>query len=84
MYRGETSRGRNVLVAKRPGGETSSEGAKRQRGETSCYQSDYGHTVLTVHGIYTQDNTETTVGKSVHGLRVNPSVAGMECDVKNR
>jgi len=45
--RGETSKGRNVLVvkrpvkgrnvqgAKRPGGETSSEGAKRPGGETS-------------------------------------------------
>jgi len=32
---GETSRGRNVLVAKHPGGETSSEGAKRPGGETS-------------------------------------------------
>jgi len=32
---GETSRGRNILVAKRPGGETSCEGAKRPGGETS-------------------------------------------------
>ena len=31
---GETSRGRNVLVAKRLGGETSCEGAKRPGGET--------------------------------------------------
>jgi len=32
---GEMSRGRNVLGAERPGDETSSEGAKRQRGNTS-------------------------------------------------
>jgi len=42
--RNDHSRGRNVQVAKRPGGEASSEGAKRQRGETSINRGRWSKT----------------------------------------